>query len=286
VPPLSSGLPDLPRRAPQRHVASPRAGEQANPSGDGCRHARGLHRNADRRGRPGGRPGLRGRCRTRTIGLRGDDRLRSGRRVRRPAVRRAGGSRHRGGSRDRRPRCVGTGAGDRPRRACRRRRRRARARRRAGSDSGAGRHAALNGAGRHAALNGAGRHAALNGRPGARAASAGGRAFAARRRGRRPRARGHRERRTRAASSAEGAGNPGTRNLGSGFRSVAATSGDRYHVVAAGESLWSISRDALGGSASPAKIAREVNRLWGLNSARIATGDPDLLRVGTKLVLR
>jgi hypothetical protein len=66
----------------------------------------------------------------------------------------------------------------------------------------------------------------------------------------------------------------------------AATSGDRYHVVAAGESLWSISRDALGGSASPAKIAREVNRLWGLNSARIATGDPDLLRVGTKLVLR
>jgi hypothetical protein len=66
----------------------------------------------------------------------------------------------------------------------------------------------------------------------------------------------------------------------------AATSGDRYHVVAAGESLWSISRDVLGGSASPAKIAREVNRLWGLNSARIATGDPDLVRVGTKLVLR
>jgi hypothetical protein len=66
----------------------------------------------------------------------------------------------------------------------------------------------------------------------------------------------------------------------------AATGGDRYHVVAAGESLWSISRDVLGGSASPARIAREVNRLWGLNSARIATGDPDLLRVGTTLVLR
>lgn len=62
--------------------------------------------------------------------------------------------------------------------------------------------------------------------------------------------------------------------------------GDRYHVVAAGESLWSISRDVLGGSASPARIAREVNRLWTLNGARIATGDPDLLRVGTKLVLR
>jgi nucleoid-associated protein YgaU len=66
----------------------------------------------------------------------------------------------------------------------------------------------------------------------------------------------------------------------------AARSGDRYHVVAAGESLWSISRDVLGDSASPARIAREVNRLWALNSARIATGDPDLLRVGTKLVLR
>jgi nucleoid-associated protein YgaU len=65
-----------------------------------------------------------------------------------------------------------------------------------------------------------------------------------------------------------------------------AQSGDRYHVVAAGESLWSISRDVLGGSASPGRIAREVNRLWALNSARIATGDPDLLRVGTKLVLR
>jgi hypothetical protein len=66
----------------------------------------------------------------------------------------------------------------------------------------------------------------------------------------------------------------------------AARSGDRYHVVVAGESLWSISRDALGGSASPAGIAREVNRLWALNSARIATGDPDLLRVGTTLLLR
>ena len=66
----------------------------------------------------------------------------------------------------------------------------------------------------------------------------------------------------------------------------AAKSGDRYHVVVAGESLWSISRDVLGGSASPARIAREVNRLWTLNGARIATGDPDLLRVGTKLVLR
>jgi hypothetical protein len=62
--------------------------------------------------------------------------------------------------------------------------------------------------------------------------------------------------------------------------------GERFHVVVAGESLWSIARDELGGDASPARIAREVNRLWALNSDRIATGDPDLLRVGTKLSLR
>jgi nucleoid-associated protein YgaU len=62
--------------------------------------------------------------------------------------------------------------------------------------------------------------------------------------------------------------------------------GDRVHVVRAGESLWSIARDLLGSDASPARIAREVNRLWELNSTRIATGDPDLLMVGTKLRLR
>ena len=62
--------------------------------------------------------------------------------------------------------------------------------------------------------------------------------------------------------------------------------GDRAHVVRAGESLWSIAGDVLGDGASAARIAREVNRLWQLNSGRIATGDPDLIAVGTKLVLR
>ena len=60
----------------------------------------------------------------------------------------------------------------------------------------------------------------------------------------------------------------------------------RYHVVRPGESLWSIARGVLGRDASPARIAREVNVLWDLNSAQIATGDPDMLRVGTKLSLR
>jgi hypothetical protein len=65
----------------------------------------------------------------------------------------------------------------------------------------------------------------------------------------------------------------------------AAKRGDRYHVVQPGESLWLIARDLVGHDASAARIAREVHRLWTHNSARIATGDPDLLMVGTKLML-
>jgi LysM domain len=60
----------------------------------------------------------------------------------------------------------------------------------------------------------------------------------------------------------------------------------RFHVVEPGDSLWSIAKRLLGPDAAPARIAREVNRLWSLNEARIATGDPDLLMVGTKLRLR
>ena len=62
--------------------------------------------------------------------------------------------------------------------------------------------------------------------------------------------------------------------------------GDRQHTVEAGESLWTISTDLLGRDATTAQVAREVHRLWSLNRERIATGDPDLLPVGTTLVLR
>ncbi|HLH64152.1 MAG TPA: LysM domain-containing protein [Solirubrobacteraceae bacterium] len=62
--------------------------------------------------------------------------------------------------------------------------------------------------------------------------------------------------------------------------------GDRTHVVEPGESLWSIASDLLGRDASPAAIAREVHHLWQLNKERIGTGDPNLLMVGTRLVLR
>ena len=62
--------------------------------------------------------------------------------------------------------------------------------------------------------------------------------------------------------------------------------GDRSHTVEAGESLWTIATDLLGRDATTAQVAREVHRLWSLNRERIATGDPDLLPVGTTLVLR
>ena len=65
-----------------------------------------------------------------------------------------------------------------------------------------------------------------------------------------------------------------------------ARAGDRIHIVLAGESLWAIATDLLGRDAAPAEVAREVERLWRLNRARIGTGDPDLLFTGTTLVLR
>jgi len=58
------------------------------------------------------------------------------------------------------------------------------------------------------------------------------------------------------------------------------------HVVQPGESLWSIAAGLAGDDASPARIARIVNRLWALNADRIGTGDPDLVMAGTTLRLR
>jgi hypothetical protein len=69
-------------------------------------------------------------------------------------------------------------------------------------------------------------------------------------------------------------------------RGQAVPPGDGFHVVQQGESLWSIASDQLGEGASTARIARQVNRLWELNSGRIGTGDRDLLMVGTRIELR
>jgi hypothetical protein len=65
-----------------------------------------------------------------------------------------------------------------------------------------------------------------------------------------------------------------------------ADSGSLFHIVRPGESLWSIASDLLGSDASPAELAREVDRLWHLNAERIGTGRPDLILPGMKLRLR
>jgi hypothetical protein len=61
--------------------------------------------------------------------------------------------------------------------------------------------------------------------------------------------------------------------------------GRRSHVVVGGECLWTIAAAHLPPGASATEIAEEVHRLWQLNSARIGTGDPNMLPVGIDLVL-
>jgi Tfp pilus assembly protein FimV len=69
--------------------------------------------------------------------------------------------------------------------------------------------------------------------------------------------------------------------------SVAAPLGPgRFHVVRPGESLWSIASRVLRPGASDRAVALEVRRLWRLNSERIGTSDPNLLRIGVRLRLR
>lgn len=57
------------------------------------------------------------------------------------------------------------------------------------------------------------------------------------------------------------------------------------YVVRSGDSLWTIARHQLGADASDARIAREVQRLWRLNADRIASGRPDLITPGERLVV-
>jgi hypothetical protein len=61
--------------------------------------------------------------------------------------------------------------------------------------------------------------------------------------------------------------------------------GRPFHTVASGECLWSIAEGVLPAGASDAEIAAEVSRLWHVNAARIGTGDPNLILVGTVLRL-
>jgi LysM domain len=64
-----------------------------------------------------------------------------------------------------------------------------------------------------------------------------------------------------------------------------ALAGRHFHVVRPGESLWSIATALRPPGAANVEIAAEVQRLWRLNAARIGTGDPNLILVGTRLRL-
>jgi LysM repeat protein len=58
------------------------------------------------------------------------------------------------------------------------------------------------------------------------------------------------------------------------------------HVVEAGQSLWVIAQGIVGRPASIGEIAFEVQHLWALNTARIGTGNPDLIYPGQRLRLK
>jgi hypothetical protein len=61
--------------------------------------------------------------------------------------------------------------------------------------------------------------------------------------------------------------------------------GHRTYAVAPGDCLWTVAAALLPSGASNEQIAAEVGRLWRLNAARIGTGDPNLILVGTVLRL-
>lgn len=79
--------------------------------------------------------------------------------------------------------------------------------------------------------------------------------------------------------------NPGERRGGGGGGGGAREQRPELVVVEPGDSLWSIARHKLGEDASPATLAEYVERLWSRNAHYIASGRPDLIPVGARLVL-
>jgi hypothetical protein len=61
--------------------------------------------------------------------------------------------------------------------------------------------------------------------------------------------------------------------------------GARVHLVHVGESLWSIAASTISAGAGDAEIAQMVQRLWMLNRDHLSSVDPDLIRVGERLIL-
>jgi hypothetical protein len=61
--------------------------------------------------------------------------------------------------------------------------------------------------------------------------------------------------------------------------------GKKFYIVQEGDCLWNIAAALLPADAGTVAIEGEVERLWQMNEARIGTGDPSVILVGTKLVL-
>ncbi len=83
-------------------------------------------------------------------------------------------------------------------------------------------------------------------------------------------------------------GNPGEgRRAGGGGGAGGGASQQRPEevVVHPGDSLWSIALHKLGDDTSPAALADYVERMWSRNAHHVASGRPDLIPVGARLIL-
>jgi Domain of unknown function (DUF4397)/LysM domain len=94
---------------------------------------------------------------------------------------------------------------------------------------------------------------------------------------------GSRGQRVRVALLTDRGASRGPRSSRVGGKHAAGGSG--WAVVAPGDSLWAIASGHLGPGADDEQIAQYVQAIWNLNSARIGTGDPNLIFAGQRIKL-
>lgn len=62
-------------------------------------------------------------------------------------------------------------------------------------------------------------------------------------------------------------------------------SGSGPTIVRAGDSLWSIARQACGAKAAGAEVQKMVDLIWRMNKSRVRTGDPNMIFAGQRLMV-